>query len=116
MRKRWGFKACHQTSGARGEGQSRPWPALGPQGCLGTVWQRVQQCSFEIFLDPRTKQHVASLVAGCLARRCLVPVVGGLAPNKTDLQEGGSKFMIPVQALAAAAAAPRQGVAGCPSN
>ena len=47
-----GSKRVTQTSGARGEGHSRPWPVLGPQGCLGTVWQPVQQCSFDIFLDP----------------------------------------------------------------
>ena len=87
MRKKWGGSKHDQTSGARGEGKSRPWPALGPQGCLGTVWQPVQQCSFEIFLDRGRSLHVASLVARCLARRCLVPVGGGLAPNKTDLQD-----------------------------
>ena len=56
------------------------WAVQGwKQGCLGTVWQSVQQCSKEIF---GMKLHVTNLVAGCLARRCLVPVVGVLRPTK----------------------------------
>ena len=58
-------------------GQSRP----GQQwGCLGTVWQPVQQCSFEIFLDvgrsfmlPGLSLGAGSKVSGARG--------GGLAPN-----------------------------------
>ena len=113
-----GFKTCHQTSGPPGECQDHPAPAANWElrDALALSGNRPNNfATLKFSFNPARSFIFLSLSLGAWLERVGVPVVKVLGPyNDCTSRREVSKFMIRVKALAAAFAAPRQGVSGCP--